>query len=113
MDLTVVYLLRRFLYRIFEFLRHWYAKSLFLYSHWFFNFLERLDKFFALKVTLHHLFQPLYKDYSLIGYVLGFFFRLGRIAVSSLSYLVIIILAILFYLLWLVAPIFIVYRIAV
>lgn len=111
MNLAAVYLIQRFFYRIFEFLRHWYWKSLFIYSHAVITFLERLDKFFALKVTLRHLFQPLYKDYSLIGYILGFLFRVSRIIFSGFVYLLIILSAIFVYLIWLAAPVFIIYKI--
>lgn len=111
MNITAVYLFQRFFYRIFEFLRHWYVKSLFIYSHRVINFLERLDKTLALKVTLRHLFQPLYKDYSFIGYVLGFLFRAMRVVSAGLVYLVIIALALFFYVIWLLAPIFIIYKI--
>lgn len=111
MNITVVYLFQRFLYRVFEFLRHWYLKSFFIYSHAVINFLERLDKIFALKVTLRHIFQPLYKDYSIIGYVLGFIFRTGRIIGASFIYAVLIALAILIYVIWLLAPVYIIYQI--
>jgi hypothetical protein len=111
MNSTIVYLFQRFFYRVFEFLRHWYVKSLFIYSHNVINFLERLDKNFAFKITLRHLFQPLYKDYSIIGYVLGFIFRTGRIIGASFIYVVLIAAAILIYVIWLAVPIFIVYKI--
>jgi len=111
MDFTLIYLVRRFFYRVFEFLRHWYVKSFSIYSHTVINFLEQLDKFFALRVTLRHLFQPLYKDYSFIGYVLGFFFRIWRVIIASLIYAIIIVVAIFFYVVWLLTPVYIIYRI--
>ena len=111
MNFTLVYLGRRFLYRIVEFLRHWYVKSLFIYFHQVINFLEQLDKYFAWRVTLKHLFQPLYKDFSIIGYVLGFIFRFSRLMISSFVYFFLILIAVLGYIVWLFIPLYIILKI--
>jgi len=108
---AVIYLFNRFFYRIFEFLEHWYIGSFKVYSHFFISFLEKLDRTFAFKITLRNLFQPLYSDRSFIGYILGFFFRSGRLFISGILYLIIIVLAIFIYLAWLLVPIYIIYKI--
>lgn len=102
-NFAVIYLIRRLIYRLVEFLRHWYVKSVKIYSDAFFNLLSRLDYDLAWRITLSHLFEPLYKDYSIVGYILGFFFRAGRLVFASVIYLIIFAAAILFYLIWLLA----------
>lgn len=106
MVLALFYLIERFFYRLIDFFRHWYVKSFFIYSHQVITLFERLDRGFALKITIRHLFQPLYKDYTLIGYGLGFVFRTLRIVTVSLIYLFLIILAALLYLLWILFPLY-------
>ncbi len=107
----IFYLLWLFFYRLFEFFRHWYVKSFFIYSDKILNLFSYLDKFFALKVTLRHFFQPLFQDYSLIGYLFGFIFRSLRILISLFVYLLVFLLALFIYLFWLAIPIYLIFKI--
>jgi len=109
--MILIYLFKRFIYRLKEFLRHWYIKSFFIYTNFIVSFLERLDQVLALKITLRHIFQPLYGDYSILGHILGFIFRSSRIIVASFIYLCIILLAIGVYVIWLLLPIYIILKI--
>ncbi len=105
--MVLIYLIRRFFYRIFDFLRHWYVKSLKIYSNFVLDELVKIDRVLAWRVNLRYLFQPLYKDYSVIGYGLGFILRFLRLVGTGLIYLFIFALAILIYLVWLLIPILI------
>jgi len=60
-----------------------------------------LDRTFAVRITFRYLFQPLYKDYTVIGRFLGFIFRTSRILVGIVVYVFFIILFLVFYLAWL------------
>lgn len=111
MNNAFVYLSRRFFYRIAEFLRHWYLKSPKFYANFVLNKLEDIDYHIAWKITLKKLFEPLYGDYSALGYILGFIFRLGRLIIGSFIYALIFLVAISLYLIWLLTPIYIIYRI--
>lgn len=82
-----------------------------MYGHAVVTFLERLDRFFAFKITLRHFGEPLYQDRTILGYALGFFFRIGRIFIGSLVYFFVIVLAVLLYVLWCLAPIYILIKI--
>lgn len=106
-SMVLIYLIRRFFYRIFDFLRHWYVKSLKIYSNFVLDELVKIDRVLAWRVNLRYLFQPLYKDYSVIGYGLGFILRFLRLVGTGLIYLFIFALAILIYLVWLLIPILI------
>lgn len=88
MSAALTYVVRQAAYRIAEFLRHWYVKSARVYFNFALNRLARLDYFFAWRITARHLFEPLYRDYSLVGYVLGFLFRSMRLIFASAVYLV-------------------------
>ena len=105
MNLSVVYLFKRLVFRVFEFLRHWYVRSARIYSDFILTRFERLDRRFAWKVTLKNLFQPLYKDYTIIGYVIGFLFRSVRLIIAGVVYIIFFLLAIFIYIVWLMIPI--------
>ncbi|MFH1161667.1 MAG: hypothetical protein V1696_00075 [Candidatus Jorgensenbacteria bacterium] len=109
-DTALVYVAERFFYRLIEFFRHWYVKSGRLYSNFVLNQLEKLDYYLAWKITARHLFQPLYKDYSVIGYAMGFSLRLIRLTVASAVYMVVICFAIAVYILWLLLPIYLIFK---
>lgn len=104
MNTAPSYLFKRFFYRIKEFLRHWYVKSARLYWHFVISKLEKLDYTLAWKITIKNLFNPLYKDYSIIGYVLGFVFRLFRLLFSSAIYAAIFIFAASLFIIWALIP---------
>jgi hypothetical protein len=104
MSAALVYIVRRAAYRIAEFLRHWYVKSAKIYFNFVLNRLERLDYFFAWRITAQHLFHPLYRDYSFVGYVLGFLFRSVRLVVATAVYVVLFAVALGCYIAWLILP---------
>lgn len=104
MDFALPYLIGRFFYRIGEFLRHWYVKSAFMYTDFVFSALRRMDRTLAWRITLRHVFKPLYGDYSLIGYVVGFVFRIFRLVFGGIIYLIVFAVAIAAYLVWLLIP---------
>lgn len=106
--MVLVYLIRRFFYRIFDFLRHWYVKSAKIYSNFVLDQLQKIDRVLAWQVNLRYLFQPLYKDYSIIGYILGFILRSLRLIATSIIYAFIFAVAVALYVIWLLIPIAIV-----
>jgi hypothetical protein len=103
-DFAPGYLLYRFFYRIFDFGRHWYVHGSRMIAHQFISTLESADKSFAVKITLTHFFEPLYKDYSIIGRILGFIFRLARVAVGLVVYVVIAAIFAVAYIVWVLVP---------
>lgn len=111
MNSAPVYLAERFFYRIRTFLEHWYVQSFKKYSDFVLNFLSQVDYYLAWKITLKYLFQPLYKDYTLLGYILGFTFRSVRLVGASVVYVVLFFVTAGLYLLWLLIPPIIIYSI--
>ncbi len=107
----IPYLFTRIIYRLAEFLRHWYFNSFKIYSHFIISLLEKFDRKFAFRITLKNIFQPLYQDRSFIGYTLGFFFRGIRLIAGGIIYLILLLTAMIFYLAWLAVPIYIVLKI--
>lgn len=110
MSSPFVYLVNRFFYRLKEFLRHWYGSSFYIISHKTINLLERLDRFFALRISVRYWLRPLYQDYTMIGYIMGFLFRSVRILAGSIFYFLIIAAAAAVYLVWAAIPVYIIFR---
>ena len=63
-----------------------------------------LDRSLALRVTLHHMFEPLYQDRSVVGYVLGFMFRSIRVIIAFLIYWAIAFIFVIAYIIWAPVP---------
>jgi hypothetical protein len=108
MDFAIVYVVQRFFYRVLDFFHHWYIDGSRVIAHNFISTLESIDQTVALKITLRHFFEPLYKDYSIIGRILGVVFRTGRVLVGSLFYLFLLILYAIAYITWVAVPIIII-----
>lgn len=102
--MVFAYVTQKFLWRIVDFLRHWYVRSAKLYSSYILDRLHDFDKVLAWKITLRNLFTPLYKDYTLVGYVLGFFLRAARLVVASVFYVAVFCVAVALYIIWLLTP---------
>lgn len=103
-DFALGYLLQRFFYRIFDFFRHWYVGGSRTIAHSFISTLENIDRSLAVKITLQHFFEPLYKDYSVIGRTLGVIFRSARIAVGIVVYAVMVVCFVCIYVVWVLIP---------
>lgn len=108
MNFSLIYLIGRFAYRILDFFHHWYADASRVFFYKLISFLEYLDQSLALRMTLRYFFQPLYKDYSVIGRILGVIFRTCRIFISVVVYAIVLLIFLAAYVLWLVAPIILV-----
>ena len=112
MDIFLVYLFDRFIYRISHFIRHWYVDSFMSYGRFVIARLEDMDRNIALKVTWRNLFQPMYQERNITGYVLGFIFRSIRLVFGSALYLLVIAIFGGFFLVWACIPLYIVLKIA-
>jgi hypothetical protein len=104
MSFSLVYLVHRFFYRLFDFFHHWYIDGSRHFAHVFISFLERLDEIFAVKITLRYFFQPLYKDYSIMGRILGIIFRSFRVLIGTAVYILVSFVFLVIYLGWLAVP---------
>jgi hypothetical protein len=104
MQYAAVYLLIRFIYRPVVFFRHWYVDGSRAFGHAFISTLEKLDETIAIRITLKYFFQPLYKDFSIVGRILGVIFRTGRIAIGTVVYAAVIAIFVAAYLFWLGIP---------
>ncbi len=105
MAFAPLYVLHRLFYRIIQFFHHWYVDGSRLFAHAFIGMLESVDQTIAFRVTALHFFEPLYKDYSIIGRILGVIFRSGRLALGAVVYLFLIGCSALIYVAWAAIPI--------
>lgn len=100
MSFSLIYLINRFFYRLIDFAKHWYINSFYIFSHSAISLLQLLDKKLALAINLRLWFKPLYQDYTIIGYILGFLFRTLRIAIAAAIYSFVIAFFSAGYLIW-------------
>lgn len=106
----LLYLLRLFLERIWDFLRHWYVNGSYIATDLTVRLLEALDRRLALKVNVRYWLQPLFQEKSVIGYGVGFVFRTLRIIFAFVIYSLIIAFAAIIYFLWAAVPFFLIYK---
>ncbi len=112
MDSAVGYLVSRFFYRFSDFFHHWYIDASRRFFHKQLSFLERLDRTLAIRITVKYFFQPLYKDYTIVGRILGVIFRSGRILIGLVTYTIVILLFLALYFVWVsVLPLILIYAI--
>lgn len=104
MGFAPVYLVGRFFFRLTDFFHHWYVDGSRVIGHRFLTALEEADRSLAIRVTLRYFFMPLYRDYTVIGRILGVIFRSGRIFIGLIVYVMIAALFLAFYLAWLATP---------
>jgi hypothetical protein len=109
MDFAIVYLLQRFCYRFFDFFRHWYGDGSRAIGAAFMGALTNADRSFAVLITVRHFFEPLYKDYTVVGRIVGVVFRSFRILIGVFVYLFIAVLFAIVYLVWISIPAVILY----
>lgn len=109
MSFSPVYLAYRLIYRIFDAIRDWYVGGFLSVGHSMINVLECFDRFFALKITLRNIFQPLYQDHTAVGHLFGFVFRSARLFAGALVYFFVILIAAAIYIVWAGIPIAIFY----
>lgn len=105
----VLYVATRFLNRVVQFIHDWYIGGFNTLAHRAITIFGRLDRFLALRVTLHHMFEPLYQDRSVAGRVLGLCFRSVRVVIALLIYGVIAAIFLAIYILWAAVPLILIY----
>ena len=108
MSISVIYLVQKFFYRIFKFVYNWYVGGFWAVGHGAITIFEGIDQYFAFKITLKHLFQPLYQDRTILGYILGFIFRTFRVLMGMVVYAALFLIVAGIYILWAGIPIYIV-----
>jgi hypothetical protein len=109
-NFSLIYLIYLFFLNIFLFLKHWYIDALKNFLNFWANTIQKLDKNFAVKINLINFFEPLYKDYSIIGRFVGIILRLLRILIGLLIYLIISFIILGFILFWLLIPLILIYK---
>jgi hypothetical protein len=109
MDFSIVYLAWRLLYRFLDFFHHWYVDGTRAFGRRFMVTLTAADRSFAVAITLRHFFEPLYKDYSIVGRILGIVFRLARVVIGGVCYFFLALAFAIAYVIWLAIPAIIIF----
>lgn len=106
-----IYLFKQVIFRLESFISHWYLGAGAFWWGKFLKVLSRLDKTFAVHITLKHWLEPLYQDRTIMGYILGFIFRTSRIIIGAVVYFFIGILFFLVFLVWALVPIYLIFKV--
>jgi hypothetical protein len=109
MDFSIVYLAWRLLYRFLDFFHHWYIEGSRAFGRRFMATLTAADQSFAVVITLRHFFEPLYKDYSIVGRIMGIVFRSVRVLIGSVCYFFLALAFAIAYVTWLAIPAIIIF----
>ncbi|MDP3725122.1 MAG: hypothetical protein Q8R20_01485 [Nanoarchaeota archaeon] len=104
-------MVHRVVYRVAEFFQHWYVGGFRTWWNFVAHSVAWFDRSFGWRVTVKHLFQPLYKDFSALGYILGVPYRVARFFVGLVFYVVFLFFAASIFLLWLCVPPYLLVRI--
>jgi hypothetical protein len=99
-NFLVFNIIYQFFFRIWQFFKRWYWNGFFVFWKSLITILSSLDYTFAVKITLRYWAKPLYQDRTIVGYILGFIFRTGRILIGSVIYLLIFIIWLVSLLIW-------------
>ena len=110
-NISFFYIVNHLVRRAGDFFRHWYIDGFLKAINWTLNILEALDRRFAIQITAKNWMQPLYQDYSIIGYIWGFVFRTFRIFAGLLVYGIFLAAAILLFAGWAALPAVMLYKI--
>ena len=109
--MVFVYLFRQAAYGFVSFFEHWYARGFRTWWNFVAHSVSQFDHSFGWRVTGAHLFEPLYKDFSAVGYIIGIPFRIARFFIGLLFYALFLFVSAAIFLIWLCAPAYIVMRI--
>ena len=109
--MVFAYLFRNLFLTIFLFFKHWYVDGFNSVFGRALGTVRGLEKGLALRINFRFLFKPLYQEYNIYGYVMGFLFRVLRIIAGLLGYLFIMAVAVLVYVIWAAVPVFVAYKI--
>ena|SRR3989344_3180506 len=108
---AIAYSIQRLFFRVYEFFVHWYGHGFIKAVDRTLSVFHMLDRTLALRVTLKHFWQPLYQDYTTLGYILGFVFRTIRVVIGVAVYGCVAVLALSLYILWAAVPAYLIYRV--
>jgi hypothetical protein len=105
------YLLRNLFLDILLFFKHWYYDGLIFIYGKALGIIRGFEKGLAIRINVRFIFQPLYQERNIYGYILGFLFRSFRIITGTFLYFLVIAGALMIYIFWASIPVYAVYQI--
>jgi len=108
--MAFAYVLRQCVWGIGLFFRHWYHDGALWAWGLLLKILRSLERRLALRVNFFFLLKPLYQEYNIVGFVLGFLFRFFRIVLGGILYFCIGVVVAIFFALWAALPVYLLYN---
>ncbi len=109
--MVLVYIFRQAAFGLLSFFEHWYVRGFRVWWNFVAHSISQFDRSYGWRVTGAHLFEPLYKDFSAVGYLLGVPFRIGRFFAGLLFYVLFLFVSATIFLVWLCVPAYLIMRI--
>lgn len=109
--MVAVYIVKSFLFNIVLFFKHWYVDGWYWVYGRVLRALRVIEARIGMRVHIRFLFVPLYQEYNIFGYVIGFLFRIFRIGLGTVLYGCIAVFGALLYMVWAAIPLVLVLRI--
>lgn len=103
--LTLYYTITYGLYQFIELFIWWYTKGLFLLSRRLVRLEQTEFKRIGAWTWIKHLFVPMFHDYTIVGRLLSFFFRVGIIAAKLVRTLIGFIIRVILFTVWVALPV--------
>jgi len=108
---TIKFIFQEILVDIFYFPIWWYSHGLKKIFYWFSDFIKQANQEFALGLWIKNLFVPMYGQNDWQGRLVSFFVRLGQIIARAFMVLAWFLVGLLIVMLWVWAPVMIVWQI--
>jgi hypothetical protein len=108
---VLIYLFKTLFFRITMFFKRWYWGGFFAVYGQALRFARAVSSSFDPRLNALFLFKPLYQEYNIVGYILGFVVRGAKLCIGSILYVVVFAIALVVYVFWAFVPITIVYKI--
>lgn len=89
----------------------WYSVGLVNAFYRWLDTMRQANQELALTIWLKNIFVPMYADYSWQGRLVSFFMRLAQIIGRFVIFLLWLAVSLLFFILWLILPVFVIYEI--
>lgn len=104
MDFAISFIIYRAMVRVGLFFKHWYISGFRQFISFFHQVVSGMEQMFAVRSMILFITQPIYGDYTVIGHIIGPIFRVIRIVVGVLIYIMFTLAWATVFFMWLAIP---------
>jgi hypothetical protein len=108
--MAIWYFVQSLVFLVVSFFKHWYVDGFFYVVRAIAAMLRALEKKWALKNNAYFMFEPLYQEKNIYGYIFGFVYRSLKVFFGGMVYVVIVTCGLSLYIVWALIPLYSMYR---